>query len=155
MDDLTTSYVEQQGHTMDEVLEAGTVLPVRRTANLHTGGTLHDVTEELHPELAKAALTSAKAIGIPVTGIDLLVPAADQPEYVFIERTSAPPDWPTMSRTRPRRRSSPTCSPPTPTSSRTPGTRAPLRNRRRSRPAERSPKLLDPRRPDLPDWGHE
>ncbi|WP_051215529.1 N-acetylglutaminylglutamine synthetase [Granulicoccus phenolivorans] len=90
MDDLTTSYVEQQGHTMDEVLEAGTVLPVRRTANLHTGGTLHDVTEELHPELAKAALTSAKAIGIPVTGIDLLVPAADQPEYVFIEANERP-----------------------------------------------------------------
>ena len=30
-------------------------LAVRRTANLHTGGTLEDVTERLHPVLADAA----------------------------------------------------------------------------------------------------
>ena len=30
-------------------------LAVRRTANLHTGGTLEDVTAQLHPELVDAA----------------------------------------------------------------------------------------------------
>ena len=40
---------------LDGVLDAGVELQVRRTANLHTGGTIHDVTDVLHPALADAA----------------------------------------------------------------------------------------------------
>lgn len=58
---------------------------MRRTANLHTGGTLEDVTAQLHPVLIDAAVRAARALDIPVVGLDLLVPAPDQPEYVFIE----------------------------------------------------------------------
>ena len=36
-------------------------LAVRRTANLHTGGTIHDVTAELHPELAAVAVAASRA----------------------------------------------------------------------------------------------
>ena len=32
-----------------------------------------------------AAIRAARALDIPVVGLDLLVPAADQPDYVFIE----------------------------------------------------------------------
>ncbi len=67
------------------MLEQGRQLAVRRTANLHTGGTLEDVTEQLHPELADAAVRAARALDIPVVGLDLLVEAADRPDYVFIE----------------------------------------------------------------------
>ena len=67
------------------VLPAGTRLAVRKTANLHTGGTLEDVTARLHPTLAEAAVSAARALEIPVVGLDLLVPAADQPDYVLIE----------------------------------------------------------------------
>ena len=35
--------------------------------------------------LADAAVKAARALDIPVVGLDLLVPAADQPDYVFIE----------------------------------------------------------------------
>lgn len=73
------------GVDYDSVLPAGQRLPVRKTANLHTGGSLEDVTEILHPVLADAAVKAARALDIPVVGLDLLVPAADQPEYVFIE----------------------------------------------------------------------
>jgi GNAT-family acetyltransferase (TIGR03103 family) len=69
----------------NSVLPAGQHLAVRKTANLHTGGSLEDVTECLHPELTDAAVKAARALDIPVVGLDLLVPAADQPEYVFIE----------------------------------------------------------------------
>ena len=67
------------------VLPQGQRLAVRKTANLHTGGTLADVTEILHPTLADAAVKAARALDIPVVGLDLLVPAADQADYVFIE----------------------------------------------------------------------
>ena len=39
-------------HSLDDVLPDGVELMVRRTANVHTGGTIDDVTDELHPELA-------------------------------------------------------------------------------------------------------
>jgi GNAT-family acetyltransferase (TIGR03103 family) len=90
IDDLTCSTVVGAGWDLDEILPAGIELRVRRTANLHTGGTIHDVTDELHPELGAAAVRAAEAITIPVTGIDLLVPAVDGPEYVSIEANERP-----------------------------------------------------------------
>ena len=65
-------------------------LRVRRTANLHQGGTIHDVTAEVNPELCAVAVTAADAIGIPVTGIDLLVPDVAGTDYVFIEANERP-----------------------------------------------------------------
>jgi GNAT-family acetyltransferase (TIGR03103 family) len=67
------------------ILPQGQRLAVRKTANLHTGGCLEDVTDILHPTLADAAVKAARALDIPVVGLDLLVPAANQAEYVFIE----------------------------------------------------------------------
>lgn len=69
----------------DTILPAGQRLAVRRTANLHTGGCLEDVTARLHPTLVDAAVRAARALDIPVVGLDLMVKAADQPDYVFIE----------------------------------------------------------------------
>jgi D-alanine-D-alanine ligase-like ATP-grasp enzyme len=66
------------------------MLQVRRTANLHTGGTIHDVTPKLHDELAEACVTASRAIDIPVVGLDLLVPAVDESDHVFIEANERP-----------------------------------------------------------------
>ena len=63
---------------------------MRRTANLHTGGTIEDVTDRLHPDVAEAAVRAATALGIPVTGLDFLVPDVDGPDYVFIEANERP-----------------------------------------------------------------
>ncbi|MGE4474657.1 MAG: N-acetylglutaminylglutamine synthetase [Stutzerimonas sp.] len=85
LDDETHRCLQEAGLDVDSVLEQGRQLAVRRTANLHTGGTLEDVTEQLHPELADAAVRAARALDIPVVGLDLLVEAADRPDYAFIE----------------------------------------------------------------------
>ncbi|MBE7928505.1 MULTISPECIES: N-acetylglutaminylglutamine synthetase [Pseudomonadaceae] len=85
MDDETLRCLQEAGFDYDSVLPCGQHLTVRRTANLHTGGTLEDVTEQLHPVLVEAAVQAARALDIPVVGLDLLVTAADQPDYVFIE----------------------------------------------------------------------
>ncbi|MBT8224572.1 MAG: N-acetylglutaminylglutamine synthetase [Dactylosporangium sp.] len=90
LDDVTREVVRDAGHTMGEVLTEGEVLAVRRTANLHTGGTIHDVTEQLHPELTSVCVTASKALSIPVTGLDLLVDAPEQPDHVFIEANERP-----------------------------------------------------------------
>lgn len=90
MDVVTETTVREAGYSFDDVLPEGERLRVRRTANLHQGGTIHDVTATVHPELCRVAVAAAQAIGIPVTGIDLLVPDVTRPEYVFIEANERP-----------------------------------------------------------------
>ncbi|OBF53684.1 GNAT family acetyltransferase [Mycobacterium sp. 852002-53434_SCH5985345] len=90
LDDLTEATVAEAGWTLDDVLPQGTRLRVRRTANLHQGGTIHDVTAVVNAELCRVAVTAAEAIGIPVTGIDLLVPDVTGAEYAFIEANERP-----------------------------------------------------------------
>jgi GNAT-family acetyltransferase (TIGR03103 family) len=90
MDDETRRCVESSGYAMDSVLPAGTRLVVRKTANLHTGGTIYDVTNELHPALARAAERAAEGLDIPVVGLDLIVPSLSSPEYWIIEANERP-----------------------------------------------------------------
>jgi GNAT-family acetyltransferase (TIGR03103 family) len=90
LDDETRRCVAEEGYSLEDVLEAGDCLTVRAAANLHTGGTIHDVTDELHPELVQAALAAAEALDIPVVGLDFLVEAPDQAEFVIIEANERP-----------------------------------------------------------------
>ena len=90
LDGETRRCVSNAGYTLDDVLPAGTAIAVRRTANLHTGGTLRDVTAELPTVLAEAALRAAHALAIPVVGLDVLVDADDPTDHVFIEANERP-----------------------------------------------------------------
>ncbi|MGA9522455.1 MAG: N-acetylglutaminylglutamine synthetase [Myxococcaceae bacterium] len=86
----TERCVRAEGHSLDEVLPSGVQIKVRRTANLHTGGTIHDVTDQLHPTLAEAAVQAARAINIPVVGLDFLVPRVDGEQHVIVEANERP-----------------------------------------------------------------
>ncbi|MTW21159.1 N-acetylglutaminylglutamine synthetase [Allochromatium palmeri] len=90
LDAETERCVRQAGYGMKDVLPEGEVLQVRKTANLHTGGTIHDVTADLNPVLAEAACAAARALDIPVTGLDLLVPDVRGTDYVIIEANERP-----------------------------------------------------------------
>src|SRR4051794_18431574 len=90
LDDTTAEVVAESGFDLDDVPPSGERIRVRKTANLHTGGTIEDVTDRLHPEIAEAAVRASRAIGIPVTGLDFLVPDVDGPEHVFIEANERP-----------------------------------------------------------------
>jgi GNAT-family acetyltransferase (TIGR03103 family) len=90
LDETTALIVADSGYAMDDVPPNGERVRVRRTANLHTGGTIEDVTARLHPEIAAASVRAAAALGIPVTGLDFLVPEVESPDYVFIEANERP-----------------------------------------------------------------
>lgn len=90
IDAETERTVAEAGYGLDDVAGEGEEILVRKAANLHLGGTIHDVTDEVHPVLVEAAVSAARAIGVPVTGIDLMVRAPDQPEYAFIEANERP-----------------------------------------------------------------
>ncbi|GEO82750.1 N-acetylglutaminylglutamine synthetase [Pararhodospirillum oryzae] len=90
LDDETRRCLLAAGFRLDDVPPAGVEIPVRRTANLHTGGTILDVTDEVHPALVGAAIRAARAIDIPVVGIDFMVRSPREPDYVFIEANERP-----------------------------------------------------------------
>ncbi|MEZ5655945.1 MAG: N-acetylglutaminylglutamine synthetase [Sphingobium sp.] len=90
LDAETRRIVRVAGYEMDDILPEGKELAVRKTANLHTGGTIHDVTDRVHQDLVAAAVNAAKAIDIPVVGIDLMVKSPSWADYVFIEANERP-----------------------------------------------------------------
>jgi GNAT-family acetyltransferase (TIGR03103 family) len=90
IDSETERCLSAAGLALDSVLEPGREVVVRKTANLHTGGSIHDVTDIVHPRLVEAACTVARAIEIPVVGVDFMIKAPGEPEYVFIEANERP-----------------------------------------------------------------
>ncbi|MCA1743214.1 MAG: ATP-grasp domain-containing protein [Desulfovibrionales bacterium] len=90
IDRETKRCVAQADYDLNDILPAEYKLEVRKTANLHTGGTIHDVTADLHPSLIDAAERAARIINIPVVGLDFLVPDVSGPEYVIIEANERP-----------------------------------------------------------------
>ena len=90
MDDVTRQCTEKRGYSLEDVLPEGRLLQVRETANLHTGGTIHDVTNELHPHLSAVAEKAARTLNIPVIGLDLMVPDFKGEEYKIIEANERP-----------------------------------------------------------------
>ncbi len=85
IDQQTEACLAEQQLTLDSVLDSGRVIQVRKTANLHTGGTIHDVTPQLHPKLVAAAEEAARQLEIPVVGLDFMVKDPSQEDYVIIE----------------------------------------------------------------------
>jgi len=90
MDSETERCVIKAGYKFEDVPDAGVEIAVRRTANLHTGGTIHDVTGVTHNALIDAAITAARAIEIPVTGVDLMVKSPRKRDYWFLEANERP-----------------------------------------------------------------
>ena len=64
----------KQNLTVDAVPEEGRFVALRTTANLSSGGTAVDRTDEIHPENASIARRAALAVGLDVAGIDMLAP---------------------------------------------------------------------------------
>jgi GNAT-family acetyltransferase (TIGR03103 family) len=137
LDDVTEGTVREAGWSYHDVLPEGTRLRVRRTANLHQGGTIHDVTAKVSPELCRVAVKMADALGIPVTGIDLLVPNVTEDDYVFVEANERPGLANHEPQPRPQR-SSTICFPGIRDCHR-PGLRNQLRNRHSPRQPQPSP----------------
>ena len=90
MDEQTFDMLALAGYSPNDVIPEHEVVRVRGTANLHTGGTIHDVTDRLHPELVSASVQAARTLEIPVVGVDLLVPDVERDEYVIIEANERP-----------------------------------------------------------------
>ncbi len=90
LDTETERTIIKAKYKLTDILPERVNLSVRKTANLHTGGTIQDVTSKLHPALKEAAVSGAQALQIPVVGFDFLVPDVAGPDYVIIEANERP-----------------------------------------------------------------
>ena len=79
IDDTAILVLKQQGLTPDSVPVAGEVVKLRRNANLSTGGTAADVTDEVHPRNARLAELAAQILALDVAGIDILCKDISRP----------------------------------------------------------------------------
>ncbi len=71
-DDIALARLAEQGYTADSVPERGVRVVLRNNANLSTGGSATDVTDDVHPELAAAAVAAAQTVGLDIAGIDVV-----------------------------------------------------------------------------------
>ncbi len=72
LDELTEDHLAKQGRTPDSVPALDDEVPLRPTANLSTGGTSIDRTEEMHPDNVTACEMAAAAVGLDIAGIDVM-----------------------------------------------------------------------------------
>lgn len=64
----------RSGLTAESVPDAGQVVRLRATANLSTGGTAIDRTNEIHPDNAEIARRAAMIVGLDIAGVDFVCP---------------------------------------------------------------------------------
>jgi cyanophycin synthetase len=79
LDAIALDVLAEQGLAPDPVPAEGRRVLVRRNANLSSGGTATDVTDEVHPRAAATAVAAASAVGLDIAGVDVVAPAIDQP----------------------------------------------------------------------------
>jgi cyanophycin synthetase len=79
VDAQTESLLAARGYTLDTKLPAGEVFRLKTTANISTGGTAIDRTDEVHPFNVSLFERIARIIGLDVAGIDVVAPDLSTP----------------------------------------------------------------------------
>ena len=81
VDDFTQKMLDDKGYTLETVPAKGELVLLKPTANLSTGGTSTDVTDEVHPVNIFLAERIAKIIGLDICGIDIMAPDLKTPLF--------------------------------------------------------------------------
>ncbi|MFL5740797.1 MAG: cyanophycin synthetase [Flavisolibacter sp.] len=72
VDDVTMEVLSKHNYDLDTVLGLGEEFMLKPTANLSTGGTATDVTDEVHPKNILLFERIARTIGLDICGIDIM-----------------------------------------------------------------------------------
>ncbi|HXG83593.1 MAG TPA: cyanophycin synthetase [Pyrinomonadaceae bacterium] len=79
VDSQTKTLLEAKNYTLETVLPEGEIFYLKSTANLSTGGTAIDRTDETHPANVFLFERIAKIVGLDVAGIDVIAPNVSEP----------------------------------------------------------------------------
>lgn len=72
IDQFTQKMLDEKNYTLDTIPPKGELVMVKPTANLSTGGTSNDVTDQVHPANIFMCERIAKIIGLDICGIDIM-----------------------------------------------------------------------------------
>ena len=72
LDNQALRLLKEEGLDENSVLEKDQLFYLRSTANLSTGGTAIDVTDNVHPDNRAMAIRAIRAIGLDIGGVDFL-----------------------------------------------------------------------------------
>ena len=72
IDDFTKIMLDEKGYTLETIPAKDELVLLKPTANLSTGGTSTDVTDEVHPANIMMCERIAKIIGLDICGIDIM-----------------------------------------------------------------------------------
>jgi len=94
IDDFTWKMLNDLGYTLETVPKKDELVLLKPTANLSTGGTSEDVTDEVHPANIFIFERIARIIGLDICGIDIMGPDLRSPINenggVILEVNAAP-----------------------------------------------------------------
>ncbi|MEO6542093.1 MAG: cyanophycin synthetase [Ferruginibacter sp.] len=72
VDQFTQKMLDEKGYSLETIPAKDELVLVKPTANLSTGGTSADVTDEVHPANIMMCERIAKIIGLDICGIDIM-----------------------------------------------------------------------------------
>ena len=72
IDQFTQKMLDDAGYTLETIPAKGELVSLKPTANLSTGGTSTDVTDEVHPANVFMFERIARIIGLDICGIDIM-----------------------------------------------------------------------------------
>lgn len=78
-DDIALASLAKQGFNADSVPDKGQRVTLRNNANLSTGGSATDVTDDVHPDVAARAIAAAHMVGLDICGVDLVCDSVHKP----------------------------------------------------------------------------
>lgn len=94
--DIERLMLKTQGYQVSDVLEKDQIVYLRENSNVSTGGDSIDMTDEMHTSYKKIAAEAVEALGVFVSGIDLMIPDYQKPakrlssDYGIIEANFNP-----------------------------------------------------------------
>ena len=71
-DDIARACLATQGFDAESVPAKGQRVNLRNNANLSTGGSATDVTDDVHPDVAARAVAAAHMVGLDICGVDVV-----------------------------------------------------------------------------------
>jgi len=79
LDEIALAVLAKQGLNADSVPHKGARVILRNNANLSTGGSATDVTDDVHRDLAARAVDAAKMVGLDLCGVDVVCESVLKP----------------------------------------------------------------------------
>jgi len=78
-DDVALRRLALQDMSAESVPERGMRVVLRNNANLSTGGTATDVTDDVHPQVAAQVVAAAQMVGLDIAGVDVICATLQKP----------------------------------------------------------------------------